>query len=293
MKKDKIAIIIATYNAERFIENCIGSILKQTNEYFEIIVVDNKSFDKTRKLVNNIIESNSNSKIHLLENNKNLGFAKACNIGIKYALSNQDTNYVLLLNQDTVTQDNLLDRLLFWAKKMGVGAYSTKILFKESNRIWWIGTRIFKLSDLFKSLKLAVSYHVSKEQEDNYFISEPEELESICGCALFLHRKLVEDVGYLDEKFFMYGEDLDYSLRVKAKGYKLYIVPGTVVYHDVNLESEALSKDNNLKKTMSRYYIHFKSSLVLLFKHFPFVYIFVWVLKIPFLIIYEMSKRIK
>ena len=74
-----------------------------------------------------------------------------------------------------IEDDPILGQFFDTPEKKGTAAFSTKILIKNSNRIWWIGTSVLKLPDLFRSLKLAVSYHINKENKDDYFIDEPEE----------------------------------------------------------------------------------------------------------------------
>ena len=290
MNKVNITVIIVTYNAEDYIDSCVISLLMQEYTNFNILIIDNNSTDKTKDFIREYIRVREN--IVLIENQGNFGFSKACNIGIKYALGNLASDFVLLLNQDTIVQKNLLKDLLVWHERKGTGAYCPKILMRKSSKIWWIGTKFFSIGDLLKNPKLSVSYHIDKEQEDNFFFEEPLEREAITGCALFLPRKLIEDVGLFDERFFMYGEDLDYSLRTKAKGYKLFIIPGAVVYHDVGMENEALITGRNFERIVRRYFMHFNSSLLLLHKHFSFFYFLIWFSRIPFSVTYEIFKRL-
>ena len=291
MNKVSVTVIIVTYNAEDYIDSCVSSLLMQEYTNFNILIIDNNSSDKTRNVIRKYIRVRE--KIVLIENQGNFGFSKACNIGIKYALGNLASDFVLLLNQDTIVQKNLLKDLLSWHERKGTGAYCPKILIRKNSKIWWIGTKFFSIGDLLKNPKLSVSYHIDKEQEDNFFFEKPLEREAITGCALFLPRKLIEDVGFFDERFFMYGEDLDYSLRSKAKGYKLFIIPGTVVYHDVDLENEALITGRNFERIVRRYFMHFSSSLLLLHKHFSFFYFLIWFSRTPFSGAYEILKRLK
>lgn len=291
MKKKTITVIIVTYQAQPYIKSCLDSLLKQTNESFHILIVDNNSSDTTKMLIGEYLKNNS--KIHLIENRKNLGYARANNIGIQYALKILKADYLLLLNQDTIVENSVLDKLLHWSDKKGTAALGPKILIKKNKRIWWIGSKVFKITDLFKTPRLALSHQVDKEQEDSFFIDKPAEVEAIVGCALFLPKKIIENVGYLDEKFFMYGEDLDYSLRMRKKGYKIFVVPEAIVYHDVHLEKEALSIENKFNKTLKRYYLHFLGSLIVLFKHFSILYALVWLIRVPFAIVYEISNRVR
>lgn len=284
MQKMKTSIIIVTYNAENYIKNCLNSILKQNNKNFDVIIVDNNSKDKTLEIINNF--QKKSKKIYLLKNNENLGFSKSNNIGIKFAIEKQ-SDYFLLLNQDTVVDKNLIKTGEKYFKTIkDAGAFSPKILIKDNKKIWWIGTKVFTLSDLFKNLKLGVSIHIDKEKED-YPIKEPIEVEAVSGCSLFIKKEITDKVGLLDEDFFMYGEDLDYSLRIKDSKYKLYVIPETVVLHDVGLEGF------NLKKNFKKYKVYIKSSLQVINKDFSLLYQIVWILRLPFSLIYEMFRRLK
>jgi GT2 family glycosyltransferase len=290
MNNLKLTIIIITYNAAEYIGNCIISLLKQVYAPFDILIIDNDSSDGTKEIINSIINQKDN--IYFIENNTNLGFSKACNIGIKYAFSKLDAGALLFLNQDTIIQNNLLSELISWYNKFGDGAYCPKILIKKNHSIWWVGTKFLRLQDLIKNNSLSVSYHVDKEMDDTLSIKYPVEIEAITGCALFLPKKIIDEIGFFDEKFFMYAEDLDYSIRLRKKGYKMYIIPNTVVYHDVPLKDEALQIKNNILKTLKRYYHHFMSSLILLNKHYTLLYITIWLLRVPFAVINEIIKRI-
>lgn len=103
--------------------------------------------------------------------------------------------------------------------------------------------------------------------------------------------RALAEVGYLDEHFFMYGEDLDYSLRLRKKGYDLYMVPEAVVYHDVNLEEEAVGLEDRTK-ILKRYLRYFIGNLKVLRKHFSPGYALVWLARMPFAVLYELARRI-
>ena len=280
----KTSIIIVTYNGENYIKNCLDSILKQNSQNFEVIIVDNKSNDKTLELVKDF--QKKSKKIYLIKNNENLGFSKSNNIGIKFALEKK-ADYVLLLNQDTVVDKKLISSgIKYFRLLKDAGAFSPKVLIKNNKIIWWIGTKVFTLSDLLKNLKLGVSVHVDKEKED-YPIKEPIEVEAVSGCSLFIKKDVIEKVGLLDEDFFMYGEDMDYSIRLKKTGYKLYVIPETVVLHDVGLESFSL------KKNFKKYKVYIKSSMQVINKDFSLGYKIVWLLRLPFSLMYELFRRLK
>lgn len=287
--KNNIVVIIVTYNGEKYIQNCLDSLLRQRWKNFRVLIVDNSSTDTTLECIK---KYQIDKRIIVLKNDKNLGFAKANNIGIRFSLEKLKPDHMLLLNQDTVVQDNLLEQFLYWHNKEGPAAFSPKILIKKNRRIWWIGTKIFSKSELLKKFKLAVSYHVDKEKPDFFVFSKPIELEAISGCTLFLPKEIINTVGLFDERFFMYMEDLDYSLRMRKMGYKLLLIPNTVVLHDVHLESEALFREQNVYKTLCRYGTHIRSSILVLIKHFSKTYIALWVLRIPIAVLFEILHRV-
>ena len=168
--KNNIVVIIVAYNAEKYINNCLDSLLIQRWEKFRVLIIDNNSTDTTLELIK---KHQINKRIIVLRNDENLGFAKANNIAIRYSLKELNADHLLLLNQDTVVQDNLLEQFIYWYNRESRAALSPKILMRKNSKIWWIGTKFFSIGDLLKNPKLSVSYHIDKEQEDNIFIEEP------------------------------------------------------------------------------------------------------------------------
>ncbi len=289
-KQDKIVIVTVTYNSQRYLKNLLISLKKQ-GEILSIIFVDNNSLDGTKKIIKQ--EQKKGDNIYLIENKRNEGFAKATNTGIKYGLKNLKADYFFLLNPDTVIEENLFKELIFWDKKLSNSVLCPKILIKKNKKIWWEGTKIFKIKDLLTNLKLSNSIHINKEKEDSEVKKFPYETEAITGCAVFFRKSIIEKIGYLDEKFFMYGEDLDYSLRLRKKGYKIFVIPNAIVYHDVLLEKESFKNKEEIKKNIKRWKNYLKSSILLIQKHFSISYALIWFFRMPFAIIYEITKRIK
>lgn len=288
MNSNFISVIIVTYNAERYINNCLDSLLEQNWDDFRVVIVDNNSQDDTFDILK---KYQKYQKIKILQNTKNLGFAKANNIGIKFSLEELGADHCLLLNQDTVVENNLLERYIYWYESIGPAAFSPKVLIKKNRKVWWVGSKVFSLKDLFTNYRLAAACQLNKEKPDTFVFETPVESGPIPGCSLFLPGEVIQSVGYLDERFFMYMEDLDYFFRLTAKGYKSYLVPGTVVLHDVNLENDALQEDKNIWKTLNRYRMYFSSTLLVLIKHFSWIYILIWLARSPIAITFEISKR--
>ena len=130
--KNNICIIIVTYNSSIYIDNLFNSLLKQNNPKFEIVVIDNNSNDDTINKLSKYMKKEK--RIHLIKNNSNLGFSKANNIGINYSIDNFNPDYFLLLNHDTVVENNLLATLIFWENYFdNSAALSPMILIKNNN----------------------------------------------------------------------------------------------------------------------------------------------------------------
>lgn len=283
-----IAVIIVTYRAEPYIDACLASLRRQTAGGFSVVIVDNGSTDRTVVKIRR--HMTRDRTIHLIENRRNLGFARANNIGIRHA-RRRGCDAVFLLNQDTVCADNLLENLTAAARTHPEAVLGPKILIKKTGRIWWIGTRVFSLGDLMKIPRLSLGCQIDKEAPDHFFHDAPVPVAAIVGCALLIPGGVLDDVGLLDERFFMYGEDLDFSLRLRAKGYRMFAVADAVVYHDVQGETEALGAGDR-RVALRRYARYFLGCLRVLRKHYPFGFTAVWIVRIPFAAAYEIARRV-
>ncbi|MFH1982571.1 MAG: glycosyltransferase family 2 protein [Pseudomonadota bacterium] len=284
-----ISIIIVTYQAAIYIDACLESLNRQTAGGYSVVIVDNGSTDGTVGRVRRHMADRR--EIHLIENRENLGFARANNIGIRYALHRLGTKAVFLLNQDTVCADDLLEKLHYWAQREPGAVLGPKILIKTTGRIWWIGTHVFTLKDLFQTPRLALGCQIDKEAPDHFFHDAPAAVAAIVGCALMIPRTVLDDVGPLDERFFMYGEDLDFSLRLQKKGLRMLAVPDAVVYHDVQRETEALGPRNRMR-AIRRYVRYFLGSLRVLQKHYSIGFAAVWIARMPVAAAYEIVRRV-
>ncbi len=216
----KIAIIIVTYNAEKYIEDCLSSLFKTLLENLEtrVMVYDNASQDKTVEIIRNNF-----SKVKIIETGENLGFAGGNNIGMKRAIS-EGFDYIYLLNQDTVCGEGWLSEALALAeqdKKIG-SVQSLLMLYPEKHKINSSGNEIhflgFGYSGGYKK--------VFKDQE-----LRPKEIAYASGAAVLLRREALEQVGFFNQDFFMYHEDLDLGWRMKMAGYKNMLAPGSIIYH--------------------------------------------------------------
>ena len=225
----KLSIIIVNYNVKFFLEQCLFSVYKALSGIdAEVIVVDNNSVDGSEVMVRSRFPS-----IKLIVNQQNIGFSKANN----QALAVAQGEYVLLLNPDTVIEESTLTQCLsFMDAHADAGALGPKMIdgkgrfLPESKR--GLPTpevafyKIFGLTRLFPKSKIFGKYylgHTSKE--------DTQEVEILTGAFMLIRRSLLETIGFLDEKYFMYGEDIDLSFRILKAGYKLYYFPKTSIIH--------------------------------------------------------------
>ncbi|MBU1166821.1 glycosyltransferase family 2 protein, partial [Patescibacteria group bacterium] len=256
---NKIALVIVTYNATPWIEACLTSLQKQMRRDFDVYVVDNNSQDKTCQ----IIEEKFPETI-LIRSKENTGFARGNNIALKKALA-AGSDYFILLNQDTIVEANFIEEGMKVIERPEVGISSPKILYLSNKKIWWAGSKVYRRVDLLLRPQFQIATHVSKKEDDTGQFDKECETDYIPGTSLFTKREVLEKAGLLDESFFMYSEDLDFSLRVREAGYKLVYTPKTIVYHDTPFKSQGkkplksvLKKYNNyffgVKKIVDRYF---------------------------------------
>ncbi|WP_289999699.1 glycosyltransferase family 2 protein [Algoriphagus sediminis] len=224
------------------------SLLKVNYGSFKIILIDNGSKEKEGKKLEELFP-----EIHLIENARNLGFTGGNNLGIKLALK-EGFDQILLLNNDTVVEPNFLSKLSrFSLEHPEYGAVQPIIYSMENRRkVWSAGG---KWNNLFSR---AITLNTSKN-------SYPEKIDWVTGCAILVRTDVIKKVGLLDDSFFAYFEDVDWSLRMKKAGYSLGLCSGSIVYH----EAGASSKDNSKEGTLSPrvFYLHCRNQFILIRKH--------------------------
>ncbi|MFX0141216.1 MAG: glycosyltransferase family 2 protein [Candidatus Hodarchaeota archaeon] len=271
-----VSIILLNYNNNHFTVDCLKSLTKQSYKNFEIIIIDNASKYGTYLELKTILkEFESKLKIKLIRSEYNLFFAGGNSIGIK----NAKGDYIFLLNNDTEVVPDFLEKIVnYLDKNKDVGMICPKILFyKDKNRIWYGGAYLNPRSIYF-------SYHLGINQKDNEKYDQMNEPAYACGAALITRRKIIDKVGLMDEIFFIYVEDVDWSYRAKKKGYKLIYFPDTVVYHKLDI----ITKKNRLgfRENPFQIYLYTRNKIIFVLKHFSFFDIFL------FFCIYQLKKTI-
>ncbi len=248
-----LSVIIVSYNVRNFLEKCLISVLQASqNLDCEIFVVDNKSIDGSCSMV-----ETGFPEVKLIKNPVNRGYSAANNQALKTASG----RYVLLLNPDTIVKENtFLSCISFMDSHPDAGAAGVRMIngkgkfLPESKRaLPTPGTAFFKMSGLsylFPKSRLLNRYYLG--HLDNMQLSKAE---VISGAFMFLRAEAVAKTGLLDEEFFMFGEDIDYSYRLLKAGYNNYYFPDAEIIH---FKGESTKKENikavvNFYRAMSIY----------------------------------------
>ncbi len=228
----ELSIIVVNYNTAALTKACVNSILESKPKVdYEIIVVDNGSTEKFET-----------SQI-FIKNQKNLGFAKANNQGIKIAKG----KYILLLNSDTLVKKGAVDRLYEFAKsRVDAGVVGARLLNKDGS----IQDSVFH----FPTIARAISeYWFGQKGKFGLYVPQANvaiPVDAVVGAAFLITPKSLERIGGLDERYFMYFEDLDYCRQVWRAGLKVYYLPTSEVIHLKGQSGKELASGENQWKRM-------------------------------------------
>lgn len=257
----------------KWIRACLDSLENQTYSDYTVYVIDNNSSDETCDVI-----QSEYAWVTLLENDENLGFAKGNNVAIKQALKDGCT-HVVLLNQDTVVEENFIEAGIESLTDKNVGFTSPKLLYKSNKTIWWAGSKIFRKSELMMRPFFQIATHVSKKAPDSEAFTGAFETDYIPGTSLFTRKDVLKKVGLLDESFFMYSEDVDWSLRAKKAGFKLHYFSDTVVLHDTPFGKEGGRP--SLARIWFKFKNYFGGVKRVVDKHFTLTEKIIWYIKLP------------
>ncbi|MEO1021340.1 MAG: glycosyltransferase [Bacteroidota bacterium] len=263
-----ISIVIVNYKVKEYISNLLESVYKARNQLkLEIFVVDNASGDESITYLKNRFP-----EVIYIENQENLGFGKANNQAIQEATG----TYTLIINPDTlVAEDTLSTMFSHMEHTEQCGACGCKIynpdgtFAPESKRsvpsIISAASKVLGLTTLFPRHKAFGDYYLGWIDED-----EQAAVPVLSGCFMFWRTKVLKDIGSFDERFFMYGEDIDLCYRIQSTPYHIDYVPSTSIVH---------YKGESTRKGDMRYTRIFNDALYLFFeKHYSPQY--TWLFKV-------------
>jgi len=250
---DFISIVILQFNNSHYTIALLNSLEKIKYKKFRIVIVDNHSTDSSVKHLKNHFKKNNHSfsyiiddkngkfkniekpfsKIFLVKSLKNGGYAYGCNLGLKLSLSLQ-SDYYLILNNDVEVDPNFLNELIVFSKRNPeMGMISSKIFYYGTkDLVWFNGGKINRLTGRVT--------HFNFRKKDNPEL-EYKGINFLTGCSLFIPHEPLIDVGFLDEAFFFYHEDVDYSLQFLKKGYQLGVCSNSIIYHKKNISGIDIS----------------------------------------------------
>jgi len=241
---EKIGLVTITYNSAHVLRGFLDSVLNQTFQNFIIYIIDNNSQDITF----NILEEYSDDRIVLIKNFENVGVAKANNQGIKLSL-NDGCSQVLIINNDIEFEEHLFQKMLNIQKENNCSLVVPKMMyFDNPNHIWYAG------SDFVKT-KGFLPIHKGMRQKDEGKFDGVFQVEYAPTCCLLVKKQVFEDVGFMDEKYFVYFDDTDFSYRVLIDGrHKLFYFSDVKFYHKVGSLTKSVDIDNK-KEYRSDFFI--------------------------------------
>jgi len=223
MKIPKVYIILLNWNGFLDTIECVETLNHVKYKNFDVIIVDNGSTD------NSVAEIKKKyPQIKLIINKNNLGFAGGCNTGVRYSLKN-NADYILLLNNDTIVTNDFLSELVKCAESdRKIGIVSPIIFYSnQKNKIWSTGA--------VKNKKSNYGYiDKSFQMENTGQFNKSVEVDCVWGCSMLINKSVFDKVGFLNDDYFLYVEDVDFCYRVKDAGFKILYTPKSVIYHKVS-----------------------------------------------------------
>jgi GT2 family glycosyltransferase len=223
--KKTVSVIIVNYNGRDLLKDCLESLQQQTMNDFEVIFVDNASSDGSVDFV-----KKTYPEVTTIENRENLGYGGGNNAGIRQSRA----RYVVFLNNDTKVDSHWLQRLVATAEKgENIGMCASKILnYYHPEIIDNTGLLIYRDG---------VARGRGRLERDAGQYAREEEVLFPSGCAGLYRREMLEDIGFFDEDFFLYVDDVDIGFRARLAGWRCIYVPDAVVYHKYSATTEPYS----------------------------------------------------
>ncbi len=246
-KKPKLSLIILNYNSGHYLSDCLTSIYRsQLTDPIEILIPDNQSTDNSIALAKKIKNTNQNilnTKYLILDTN--LGFAAGNNQAVQKI--NPHTKYVLFLNPDTTVEPDTIQKSInFLDSHPKAGALTCKIILVKTGQIQPECHRDFPSP-------ISAFLHFSGISSRQYFMehldySKIQKINACVGAFLIIRRQIGQELGWWNEKYFFYGEDLDLCYKLKSHGYQLYYSPHCQIKHFQGISSGIKNQTKNLSQ---------------------------------------------
>lgn len=280
MNYPRVTIIIINFKGWEDTIECLESVYKIHYPHFSVVLVDNNSNDESLSKIREYckgelkvasqyfdytpgnkpiflqefdndeneakeinfknLNKNDSNYLILIKNKKNYGFAEGNNVGMRFSLNNLDPEYILLLNNDTVVGKNFLDEMVKTGEnEREIGILGPKIYFYDKpDVIWSAGCKI--------SWKLSRGIQIGTNELDKGQFDERKEVEYVSGSAFLIKTEAIQKIGFMDDEYFLYFEETDWTLRANQAGYKSLYVPNAQVWHKVSQSGGGMSKPTGL-----------------------------------------------
>ena len=246
----KISVIVVNWNGQRFLEDCLSSLSRQTYTKREIILVDNGSTDSSIMYVKENFPD-----VKIVELRDNTGFTGGNAAGLKQT----DGEFVALINNDTRADHQWLENLVQpMSKDARVGICASKLLFEG-------GSQINSASDGLTTAAVGFNRGLGTQSA---LYDDSELVFGACGAAVLYRRKMLDEIGFLDEDFFLYDEDTDLSFRAHLAGWRCVYVPAALIQHKSNATSIRLSDVHVYYHTRNLEFVWIKNMPTLLMLRF-------------------------
>ncbi|WP_336185614.1 glycosyltransferase family 2 protein [Klebsiella grimontii] len=289
-----IYIIVLNWNGITDTISCLESLLKLNYKNTKIVVCDNGSTDNSIEKINkwytsidikknleyakiDIVNVNNYSTLentpglYIIDIGKNLGYAGGNNVGIKFALNQQDMDSVWILNNDTIVNENSLSLMRATLENdQNIGVCGSRLVYFDDRE------KLQGLGGLFNPVLCTSKHYKAYERADKIFDNEnvSSNIDYVIGASMLIKRAVLESIGGLCEDYFLYYEEIDYCIRAKKLGYRVFVCTESVVYH-----KEGASTKKNQKGILADYY-SVRNRLLISKKFYPkyyaLVYLSIW-----------------
>ena len=268
-----VSVLTLNWNGKEDTIECVDSLLKLEYLNYEVVIIDNGSKDGSVDAFKERYED----KVHIIENSTNLGFGGGFNVGIDYSI-NSEADYTLIINNDTVADKYFLKHLVNVAEDYeAVGIVTGKVYFYDDrNRLQTVGRKINR--------KTIYGSHIGSGVLDEGQFDEIKEYEFVDDVYWLVKNSLLEKIkGYDANNFFFMGEELDFALRARNAGYRIFFTPHSKVWHKVSRSTGGLGNHKSLISTKFAQIVFYKKhmnytnllfySIYKVFFHSPYLFL--------------------
>lgn len=259
MEIPELSVCIVTFQAEAYLRGCLQSI--QANpppESYEIIVVDNHSTDNTLSML-----ASEFPQVQVICNSTNRGYTAPMNQALRAARG----QYLMQLNPDTIVHPGAFAALIeFMQSNPRAGIVGPKVLNTDGtlqkpcrrgeSRPWAVFTYFLGLSSLFPKSRLFGGYLLNYLDED-----QVNEVDGVSGSCMLIRRQVIEQIGYLDERFFAYQEDADFCFRARKTGWAIYYVPTARITHYGGMGGSRVQPYRSIYQWHRSYWLHYRKNM--------------------------------